>query len=132
MRLWTKPHLMRRAGRFSRRLRGYARAHRIPVVDCRPGEDKHRMAEEYLEKTKNQPRGVSHPGGTCPSPGMGCEFPSPFGMEFTLLAAASDLMGQLRGGEATRGGGQSQDASIAQRIRRRLKSNTAPATPPTI
>src|SRR6202011_4458129 len=27
----------------------------------------------------------------------------------TLLAAASDLMGQLRGGEATRGGGQSQD-----------------------
>ena len=30
----------------------YARAHRIPVVDGRPGEDKHRMAEEYLEKTK--------------------------------------------------------------------------------
>ena len=47
-----KTHLMRLAGRFSRRLRGYARAHGIPVVDCRPGEDKHRMAEEYLEKTK--------------------------------------------------------------------------------
>ena len=43
---------MRLAGRCSRRLRGYARAHRIPVVDGRPGEDKHRMAEEYLEKTK--------------------------------------------------------------------------------
>jgi len=47
-----KTHLMRLAGRFSRRLRGYARAHGIPVVDCRPGEDKHQMAEEYLEKTK--------------------------------------------------------------------------------
>ena len=47
-----KTHLMRLAGRCSRRLRGYARAHRIPVVDGRPGEDKHRMAEEYLEKTK--------------------------------------------------------------------------------
>src|ERR1700730_13827548 len=46
-----KTHLMRLAGRCSRRLRGYARGHRIPVVDGRPGEDKHRMAEEYLEKT---------------------------------------------------------------------------------
>src|SRR6202022_1936927 len=66
MRLWwrqltgsdetlDKTHLMRLAGRFSRRLRGYARAHGIPVVDCRPGEDKHRMAEEYLEKTKISP-----------------------------------------------------------------------------
>src|SRR3989442_14790247 len=45
-------HLMRMAGRFSRRIRGYARAHGIPVVDCRPGDGKHRMAEEYLEKTK--------------------------------------------------------------------------------
>ena len=47
-----KTHRMRLAGRFSRRLRGYARAHGIPVVDCRPGEDKHQMAAEYLEKTK--------------------------------------------------------------------------------
>jgi hypothetical protein len=43
---------MRLAGRFSRRLRGYARAHQIPVVDCRSGENKHQMAEEYLQKTK--------------------------------------------------------------------------------
>ena len=50
-----KTHRMRLAGRFSRRLRGYARAHGIPVVDCRPGEDQHRMAEEYLEKTKISP-----------------------------------------------------------------------------
>lgn len=27
-------HLMRLAGRFSRRVRGYAKAHNIPVIDC--------------------------------------------------------------------------------------------------
>src|SRR5271168_245464 len=27
-------HLMRLAGRFSRRIRGYAKAHGIPVIDC--------------------------------------------------------------------------------------------------
>ena len=27
-------HLMRMAGRFSRRIRGYAKAHNIPVIDC--------------------------------------------------------------------------------------------------
>src|SRR5271169_2379319 len=31
-------HLMRLAGRFSRRARGYAKAHGIPVVDCAAGE----------------------------------------------------------------------------------------------
>jgi hypothetical protein len=41
-------HLMRMAGRFSRRLRASARAHGIPVVDCKSGERKHRIAEEYL------------------------------------------------------------------------------------
>jgi hypothetical protein len=45
-------HLMRLAGRFSRRLRGYAKAHNIPVVDCPAGERKHDLAEEYLAKTK--------------------------------------------------------------------------------
>ncbi len=44
-------HLMRLAGRFSRRLRGYAKAHNIPVVDCPIGERKHDLAEEYLAKT---------------------------------------------------------------------------------
>ena len=44
-------HLMRLAGRFSRRIRGYAKAKRIPVVDCRAGERKHDLAEEYLAKT---------------------------------------------------------------------------------
>ena len=41
-------HLMRMAGRFSRRVRGFAKAHGIPVVDCGRGERKHRIAEAYL------------------------------------------------------------------------------------
>jgi hypothetical protein len=41
-------HLMRLAGRFSRRVRAWANAHGVPVVDCRRGERKHRIAEEYL------------------------------------------------------------------------------------
>jgi hypothetical protein len=45
-------HLMRLAGRFSRRVRGYAKAKGIPVVDCPVGERKHELAEEYLAKTK--------------------------------------------------------------------------------
>ena len=45
-------YLMRRAGRFSRRLHAYARAHGIPVVHCAVGERKHDIAEDYLTKTK--------------------------------------------------------------------------------
>jgi hypothetical protein len=45
-------HLMRMAGRFSRRIRGYAKAHGIPVIDCSVGERKHELAEEHLAKTK--------------------------------------------------------------------------------
>ena len=44
-------HLMRLAGRFSRRVRGYAKAHNIPVIDCSRGERKHQIDEEYLTKT---------------------------------------------------------------------------------
>ena len=44
-------HLMRLAGRFSRRIRGYAKAHGIPVIDCSAGQRKHELAEEYLVKT---------------------------------------------------------------------------------
>src|SRR6201982_2189036 len=44
-------HLMRLAGRFSRRIRGYAKAHGIPVIDCSVGQRKHELAEEYLAKT---------------------------------------------------------------------------------
>ena len=45
-------YLMRMAGRFSRRIRGYAKANGIPVVDCHVGERKHDIAEEFLAKTK--------------------------------------------------------------------------------
>jgi hypothetical protein len=45
-------HLMRMAGRFSRRVRGWAQAHQIPVIDCSQDDRKHEIAEEQLKKTK--------------------------------------------------------------------------------
>src|SRR5579884_2421491 len=54
-RLWNRSddqlddaHLMRMAGRFSRRLRAFAKARGIPVINCERGARKHGMAEEYL------------------------------------------------------------------------------------
>ena len=41
-------HLMRLAGRFARRVRGWAKANGVPVIDCVAGERKHRIAEDYL------------------------------------------------------------------------------------
>jgi hypothetical protein len=41
-------HLMRLAGRFARRVRASAQAHGIPVLDCKAGERKHEIAEDYL------------------------------------------------------------------------------------
>jgi hypothetical protein len=41
-------HLMRMAGRFSRRVRGWAQKENIPVIDCPAGERKHDLAESYL------------------------------------------------------------------------------------
>ena len=49
-------NLMRLAGRFARRVRGWARANGVPVVDCKAGERKHLIAQEYLD------RGVTQPG----------------------------------------------------------------------
>ena len=46
-------HLMRMAGRFSRRVRAHAKAHQIPLKDCASGERKHEIAEEYLPKDPN-------------------------------------------------------------------------------
>ena len=43
-------HLMRMAGRFSRRVRGYAKANAIPIIDCGSDDKKHQMAEEQLLK----------------------------------------------------------------------------------
>jgi hypothetical protein len=63
-------HLMRMSGRFSRRLRGYAKAHDIPVIDCSVGERKHDIAEEYLAKTKIT-EGCFSFSWVAPKPGMG-------------------------------------------------------------
>jgi hypothetical protein len=41
-------HLMRMAGRFSRRLRAWAKENKVPVIYCSPGEEKHKMAEQHL------------------------------------------------------------------------------------
>jgi hypothetical protein len=41
-------HLMRMAGRFSRRVRGFAKANGIPVIDCNSEDKKHQIAEERL------------------------------------------------------------------------------------
>ena len=41
-------HLMRLAGRFARRVRAWAAENAVPVIDCKAGERKHLIAEEYL------------------------------------------------------------------------------------
>jgi hypothetical protein len=68
-------HLMRMAGRFSRRLRAFAQARSLPVIECKRGERKHEIAEEYLAR---------HPGksgliliGKAPAPVGHLEWKSP-------------------------------------------------------
>ena len=41
-------HLVRMAGRFSRRVQGWAKANGVPVVFCKGKQRKHLVAEEYL------------------------------------------------------------------------------------
>jgi hypothetical protein len=48
-------HLMRMAGRFSRRLRAWAKDNGVPVIYCSPGDDKHKMAEEHLSTHAMKP-----------------------------------------------------------------------------
>jgi len=43
-----KTHVMRYAGRFSRRVHGYAEANGIPVIHCERGVRKHELAEEHV------------------------------------------------------------------------------------
>ena len=50
-------HLMRMAGRFSRRVRGWARANGVPVIDCDREERKHEIAAAHLKRNPNV-RGV--------------------------------------------------------------------------
>jgi len=40
--------LMRMAGRFARRVKAWGAANQVPVIYCKSGERKHRIAEEYL------------------------------------------------------------------------------------
>lgn len=40
-------HLMRIAGRFSRRVRAHAKAHNIPLIDCKRGERKYEIAAQH-------------------------------------------------------------------------------------
>ncbi len=46
-------HLMRMAGRFSRRVRGWAKKNNIPIVYCKAGQRKHSIAKEYLPEDPN-------------------------------------------------------------------------------
>jgi hypothetical protein len=48
-------HLIRMAGRFSRRLRAWAKENKVPVVYCSPGEEKHKMAEQHLANHETKP-----------------------------------------------------------------------------
>ena len=41
-------HLMRMAGRFARRVKAWGQANEVPVIFCKAGERKHRIAEAYL------------------------------------------------------------------------------------
>src|SRR5207245_6615810 len=41
-------HLMRLPGRFARRVRAWAAASAVPVIECKAGQRKHQIAEEYL------------------------------------------------------------------------------------
>ncbi len=41
-------HLMRMAGRVSRRVRAYAAAQQVPLIDCKAGERKDELAQPYL------------------------------------------------------------------------------------
>lgn len=43
-------HLMRFAGRFSRRVRASAQKNNIPLIHCKPNERKHEIAQQYAPK----------------------------------------------------------------------------------
>ena len=55
-------HLMRMAGRFSRRVRAYAKANQIPVKECGPGEKKHKIGEQHLMGEQHLADGEAKPG----------------------------------------------------------------------
>jgi hypothetical protein len=70
-------YLMRLAGRFSRRIRGYAKAHGIPVIDCLAGQRKHDLAEEYLANTTITQGLFLVLVGRAQAPVLGCQRETP-------------------------------------------------------
>lgn len=48
-------HLIRLAGRFSRRLRAWAQGRGVPMIYCAPGERKDQIAAEHLGRHSGQP-----------------------------------------------------------------------------
>jgi hypothetical protein len=40
-------HLMRMAGRFSRRVHAYAKKHAVPIIHCKQGQRKHEIAKQH-------------------------------------------------------------------------------------
>ncbi len=69
-------HLMRMAGRFSRRLHAYAKAHQLPILYCEAGERKHEIAEQHL-----------------------AQCPAAFGVFLILVARAQAPLWQVQRGE---------------------------------
>ena len=57
-------HLVRMAGRFSRRVRAWCKAHHVPVIDCRRGDRKHKIAEDLLPEV-TPPDGPPRDGVFC-------------------------------------------------------------------
>ena len=45
-------HLQKMAGRFSRRLRGWANKEAVPIIYCAPGTRKHELAQTYLPQNQ--------------------------------------------------------------------------------
>jgi hypothetical protein len=41
-------HLMRMAGRFSRRVHAYTKKHDVPIIHCKQGQRKHEIAKQHL------------------------------------------------------------------------------------
>jgi hypothetical protein len=48
-----RAHMQRMAGRFKRRLEGYAKKNKIPFLFCESGERKHEKAEPYIPKDRD-------------------------------------------------------------------------------
>src|ERR1700726_3116598 len=70
-------YLMRLAGRFSRRIRGYAKAHDIPVIDCSSRTAQARPCRRISGQDDDQPGLVSGPGRSGAGAGVGYQRQTP-------------------------------------------------------